>query len=539
MSDGYITLSGRLEDPMDRTPDVGAQVRFTMMSNTGNSLKTATQTMIVDPSGDYDIELTYGNLLVEYKTSGDTEDWTELATVVINSDTVATTIPELISSSVPPTDENLAIMQQLFADAEEAANNAATSEANAAKSEANAATSETNASASEIAAADSATQAEIHEANAAASASAAATSEVNAKASEVAAALSETNAEASAVAASTSEMNAAASETATHADTVTTAADVVLAQDYAQTAQEYAENPEDTEVTTGEFSAKHWAQKAAKAATSIRRSGGVWTPTAGNEYPTPFDADIDEEWVVALPPTEPYTFTGGDLAGVTIFSTDLMIYDDPSDVFIRVPSPSGGAVLSVNGKSGSSIELGSADISHIDVDASPTTVSDRLRYLSTNKVDKVVGKALSTNDYSDAEKAKVAEVDSKVDKVAGKVLSTNDYSDADKAKVGRLHTPDFIDNVIDGVITRTSYETIIYLRDVTRSYTIDRASFEIGDVIYVYATQAGVSHLITTDSGSFVAPDTTSDTSLSLTGFAKLTLLVNDATNIVIASVTS
>lgn len=55
------------------------------------------------------------------------------------------------------------------------------------------------------------------------------------------------------------------------------------------------------------------------------------------------------------------------------------------------------------------------------------------------KVDKVTGKSLSTNDYSNEDKAIVDGVTTalsgKVDKEAGKGLSTNDYSNADKAIV--------------------------------------------------------------------------------------------------------
>lgn len=56
-----------------------------------------------------------------------------------------------------------------------------------------------------------------------------------------------------------------------------------------------------------------------------------------------------------------------------------------------------------------------------------------------NKVDKVSGKGLSTNDYSDADKAIVDGVTSglagKVDKVTGKGLSTNDYDNTAKGIV--------------------------------------------------------------------------------------------------------
>ncbi|MCQ2463979.1 MAG: hypothetical protein MJ095_00190 [Oscillospiraceae bacterium] len=69
--------------------------------------------------------------------------------------------------------------------------------------------------------------------------------------------------------------------------------------------------------------------------------------------------------------------------------------------------------------------------------------ADDIALLKTGKVDKAEGKGLSTNDYSDSEKAKLASASNgvatlqstKVDKVEGKGLSTNDYSDAEKAKV--------------------------------------------------------------------------------------------------------
>lgn len=61
------------------------------------------------------------------------------------------------------------------------------------------------------------------------------------------------------------------------------------------------------------------------------------------------------------------------------------------------------------------------------------------------KVDKIPGKGLSTNDYSNAEKEKVAQIDNKVEKVTGKGLSTNDYSNAEKTKVAT------IDNKVDKV----------------------------------------------------------------------------------------
>jgi len=55
-----------------------------------------------------------------------------------------------------------------------------------------------------------------------------------------------------------------------------------------------------------------------------------------------------------------------------------------------------------------------------------------------NKVDKVAGKGLSTNDYATQDKNAVATIGNKVDKVAGKGLSANDYTIDDKNAVATI-----------------------------------------------------------------------------------------------------
>lgn len=55
-----------------------------------------------------------------------------------------------------------------------------------------------------------------------------------------------------------------------------------------------------------------------------------------------------------------------------------------------------------------------------------------------NKVEKVNGKGLSTNDFTNADKQKVDTITNKVDKVEGKGLSTNDYTNEDKEKLNSL-----------------------------------------------------------------------------------------------------
>ena len=74
------------------------------------------------------------------------------------------------------------------------------------------------------------------------------------------------------------------------------------------------------------------------------------------------------------------------------------------------------------------------------------TTAANLNTLLAGKVDKVTGKGLSTNDYTDADKAIVGGVTDalagKVDKVTGKGLSTNDYTTAEKTKLAGLSNYD-------------------------------------------------------------------------------------------------
>jgi len=85
-------------------------------------------------------------------------------------------------------------------------------------------------------------------------------------------------------------------------------------------------------------------------------------------------------------------------------------------------------------------------IGAVSVDLSNYFTKTEINSMLESKVDKITGKGLSTNDYTNEDKAKVnnlpsntiAELNNKVDKISGKGLSTNDYTNADKAKVANL-----------------------------------------------------------------------------------------------------
>lgn len=76
-----------------------------------------------------------------------------------------------------------------------------------------------------------------------------------------------------------------------------------------------------------------------------------------------------------------------------------------------------------------------------------------------NKVDKIEGKGLSTNDYTNEAVAEIAKIANKVDKVTGKGLSANDYTDADKAIVDAADvTYEKVTNKVTGIAQNATDE---------------------------------------------------------------------------------
>ena len=108
-----------------------------------------------------------------------------------------------------------------------------------------------------------------------------------------------------------------------------------------------------------------------------------------------------------------------------------------------------------------------------DLDVAASTLNALIATVN-GKVDKVEGKGLSTNDYTDEDKADVGEIDGlvstvngKVDKVEGKGLSTNDYTDEDKADVGEIDGLDNRVTAIEAVLTNAGPILIQNAEDVT------------------------------------------------------------------------
>lgn len=152
------------------------------------------------------------------------------------------------------------------------------------------------------------------ESSASTAASNAATSESNAATSESNAATSETNAAASESAASTSETNAATSEAK---------------------AQEWATKNEDVEVETGEYSAKHWAKKAAAIASSARSFQGYYDASSGDDpIASPASGDEGKFWIIEVAGTlSAGTVEIGDEYAITDSLTYQIV--DLSSVYVQ------------------------------------------------------------------------------------------------------------------------------------------------------------------------------------------------------------
>lgn len=132
-----IHLEGNLVDTLGEI-DVGAVLTWTQLSNTGETLATTKRDLIIPPDGAYSIDVEFGRIRLDYTT-----EFTErfLAVVIVDINSTATTIPELLNAAVPVKEDVIIEMESILGDtvaakdlAEAAAVAAALSEAEAAAS---------------------------------------------------------------------------------------------------------------------------------------------------------------------------------------------------------------------------------------------------------------------------------------------------------------------------------------------------------------------------------------------------------------------
>lgn len=94
-------------------------------------------------------------------------------------------------------------------------------------------------------------------------------------------------------------------------------------------------------------------------------SGGLFAPASGSPYPPTSGVVRDTIWLVEFAShSTTFTYTSGDLNGITVTNGDMLFYDTPSNTFNHIPTNISG-VLSVNGQTGSSVNLVAGDVGAI------------------------------------------------------------------------------------------------------------------------------------------------------------------------------
>lgn len=122
-----IQISGVIRNP-NETLAAGGEIRLTHKSNTGEVVKNFVARERVETDGTYDFSIAYGLVFIETRDYG-VNKWTEHGIYTVNQDSTATTLPELLLTSVPPTNEQLLEFQSILADAVTAKNEAQASAA--------------------------------------------------------------------------------------------------------------------------------------------------------------------------------------------------------------------------------------------------------------------------------------------------------------------------------------------------------------------------------------------------------------------------
>ena len=111
-----INLKGYLRETLGSL-SAGNKLRFTHGSTTGETIAGSVTYYTVADDGYYDIDIEYGNVFIESRDKS-SHYWLPHGTVAINQDTAATTLPTLLNSVIPPTDEQILLFQTIAADAE-------------------------------------------------------------------------------------------------------------------------------------------------------------------------------------------------------------------------------------------------------------------------------------------------------------------------------------------------------------------------------------------------------------------------------------
>jgi hypothetical protein len=112
-----VNFSGQLDRPLNEEAAGGDKIYFYPLNTVGEIIQSAASIMTIDESGNYDITLGYNNYSLYYY-SDVSKKQTYIANVTVSADTVVSTLPDLIGSTTPVTDEAELIIQGYLSDAQ-------------------------------------------------------------------------------------------------------------------------------------------------------------------------------------------------------------------------------------------------------------------------------------------------------------------------------------------------------------------------------------------------------------------------------------
>lgn len=142
-----VPISGILLDPYGNVARF-ADIKFVTVQGTLDVIESSSAVFRTDENGAYSIDVQFGRFAVLMRFNGNNGAYDKIQTISVNSDTVASTLGELLAYTEPLTPAEILLVQQLVAqaiaakdDAEAAALQAAIEAANAAASAAAAANS--------------------------------------------------------------------------------------------------------------------------------------------------------------------------------------------------------------------------------------------------------------------------------------------------------------------------------------------------------------------------------------------------------------
>jgi lysophospholipase L1-like esterase len=114
-----VNFSGQLDRPLNEEAAGGDKIYFYPLNTVGEIIQSAASIMTIDESGNYDITLGYNNYSLYYY-SDVSKKQTYIANVTVSADTVVSTLPDLIGSTTPVTEEAELIIQGYLSEAQQA-----------------------------------------------------------------------------------------------------------------------------------------------------------------------------------------------------------------------------------------------------------------------------------------------------------------------------------------------------------------------------------------------------------------------------------